>query len=237
MGRARRRRRLADVCDVLGARRGAHRQLHGLVRLGAHLPQLDRAVAAGRQDRAAVGGPRGGGARRLDALGVAQHVDRPLAALHVERGGVVATRGGDLHVPQPHSAVLRRRRQRLVLRGVPRRSRARRDVSARVPHVADVHVAFHHRGELAPVAVEDDRLVGRARHRDAVAVWGVGDRANLVRAQRLGDVPERPQLSRHAGVVPKVEVRVRPARDEPVARAVEREACHRLRVRRQHELV
>ena len=222
---------------VLPARRRVGLEDDRLVLGRAELPQLQRAVAAAAHDRLPLGVPRHRRAARLDAARVLEHRDRPLPAVDVERHGVVAALDGHLDVPQPHRAVLARRAHEVAVVHVPRRRRARRDVPLGRAHVADVHVALHERRELAPVAVEEARLVGGARHDDPVARRAVADRAQLEGAERLLEVSEGAQLLRHPRKVPKVEVVVGRARHEPAARRVEREARHRLAVPLERHLV
>mmetsp|Transcript_54074 Transcript_54074/g.160364 ORF Transcript_54074/g.160364 Transcript_54074/m.160364 type:complete len:653 (-) Transcript_54074:811-2769(-) len=224
------------VLVLLPRRRGEH-QLHRLVLGHAQLPQLQRTVLPAHHDRVAVGVPRTRRHGRLDALGVTWHRHQPLARVDIERRRVVAAIEADLDVPQAHRAVLARGRHRVLVGRVPARRGAASDVAARVAHVADVHVAFHHCAELAPVAVEKARLRRRPRDDHPVRGRAVVDGAQLVPAQRLLDVSKGPQLLRHPRKVPKVEVVVAGAGHEAATRAVEREARDALGVRLERDLV
>mmetsp|Transcript_51660 Transcript_51660/g.118677 ORF Transcript_51660/g.118677 Transcript_51660/m.118677 type:complete len:497 (-) Transcript_51660:1282-2772(-) len=210
----------------LAHRHALWQQHYWLVLRRTELPQLQRAVLGAAQQRVAVRPPRSARRARLDPAAVLEHAHALLAALHVE-AHVVALHG-DLRVPQPHRAVLRACRKRVVLVHVPARARARGHVSLGVPHVANVRVTLHQRAQLAPVAVEDDRLVAAARDNQLVCGRAVVDRAQLHLAERLLDVSEGAQLLRHASEVPEVDVAVGAAGDEPPAAAIQRQAGDRL---------
>ena len=136
---------------------------------GGRWGAVHRRVEAVLNQRPALGVPLHAGAARLDATAVLEHRHLLLPPINIEAERVVAPLDGHLDVPEPHRAVLARRAHGGAVGRVPCGGRARGDVALGRAHVANIHVALHERRQLASVAIEDDGLVGGARHDEAVA--------------------------------------------------------------------
>mmetsp|Transcript_48613 Transcript_48613/g.105399 ORF Transcript_48613/g.105399 Transcript_48613/m.105399 type:complete len:211 (+) Transcript_48613:1283-1915(+) len=186
--------------------RPSRQQHHRLALRRAKLPQLQRAILGAAHERVAVRTPRRARHARLDASFILHDADAGLPALHVERHGVVASLERDRHVPQPHRAILAAGGEDVAVVHVPARAGGCGDVALGVAHVTNVHVALHQRAELAPVAVENHRLVVAARDDQRVRCGAVVDRSKLHLPERLLYATKRTELLRHSGKVPKEDV-------------------------------